>query len=137
MTTTPPPTEQPSSGGERPPAEPYPEGRALAEKVVDKALGAGVGVPALLMLEMTRPLNVVMSSMLMVFSPLITTLFPVRGYDEFCLMLGERGNVEAMIERLEAGLEREDEARRQAKERRRKTPGETTAAGDADEEKGH
>lgn len=93
----------------------------LAAKVVEWKMT----VPAILFLESVKPLNYIGAQAMVFFEPIVQTIFNLKDYDTFRIMMEKRENVEKLllkIEELDAeALRREKElraARRAAKGRR-------------------
>lgn len=70
----------------------------LAAKVVEWKMS----VPAILFLESMKPLNYVGSQALVFFGPIVNSFFTIRDYDDFVAMMEERGNIERLLQRIEA-----------------------------------
>ena len=89
----------------------------LAGKVVDW----GMAVPAIFMLESTRPLSFVGSQVLVFFRPIVDSLFAFRSYDAFAEMLDDRRNIDYLlskIEELESARIKDEKKQRQENPRR-------------------
>lgn len=93
----------------------------LAAKVVEWKMT----VPAILFLESVKPLNYIGAQAMVFFEPIVQTIFNLKDYDTFRIMMEKRENVEKLllkIEELDAeALRREKElraARRAANGRR-------------------
>jgi hypothetical protein len=93
----------------------------LAAKVVEWKMT----VPAILFLESVKPLNYIGAQAMVFFEPIVQTIFNLKDYDTFRLMMEKRENVEKLllkIEELDAEALRREKAlraeRRAAKGRR-------------------
>jgi hypothetical protein len=89
----------------------------LARKVVDW----GMAIPAIFMLESSRPLSFVGSQVLVFFRPIVDSLFAFRSYDAFAEMLDDRRNIDYLltkIEELESARIKEEKKERDTKPRR-------------------
>jgi hypothetical protein len=105
-------------------SRPAPEGPARTaedEALLDRiALGVvrwGMSVPAVFLLESSKPLNFVGSQFLHFLSPIAHSLLDARELDRLAAMLERRDTVEELIvriERAEAARGARDEARRDA-----------------------
>lgn len=89
------------------PAEPTPEQRVIVDRICREIVRRHMTTPALLMLEMSRPLNYVGSQAMHFFSPLINTLTDARGHEHFAAFLEQRGSIEFLCRQIERW---EDEA---------------------------
>jgi hypothetical protein len=85
-----------------PVAEPDDEQRALLEKLCQEVVRRRMTAPALLMLEMGRPLNYVSAQFLHFVQPLLAIMTDTSGYQKLTLFLEHRGSVEYICRRLEA-----------------------------------
>ncbi len=81
---------------------------AMARFVVNRGLSA----PAVLFLELHRPLAFIGSQAGIVFSPFLVALFGFQRVDEYTQLMSERENWDRLIERIEE-LEEERRAGRQ------------------------
>ena len=81
-----------------------PEERAATEKLLRAIVRRGLGTPALLMLESSRPLNFVASQFLLFVGPVAELIFDRATYRTFVGLLERRGSVEYLSARLEALL---------------------------------
>ena len=78
------------------------ENDALIDKLAQEILKRKMEVPAVLMLEMHKPLQYVASQASIVFAPFIV---PLVGYDNgrnLTRLLSRRDNIENLIRRIEA-----------------------------------
>jgi len=84
----------------------------LIAKLADRVIDLGLSVPAILFLEMGKPLSYVGSQTMVFFAPVATALFPGDGFNRLARLFEKRDNVERLMQEIER---REDE--RQMKER--------------------
>lgn len=79
------------------------EDRALLDELADRIARRGLVAAALMFFESVKPLNLVASSMLTFFRPMVQVLWsePQR-YDQVSRLLEQRGSVELLLRRLEA-----------------------------------
>ena len=84
------------------PAEPNDTQRVLVEKLCAEVVRRHLTTPALLMLEMSRPLNYVSAQLLHFFQPIATMVADAEGYRQLTLFLEQRGSIDYMCQRLEA-----------------------------------
>jgi len=78
------------------------ESQELANRIADKVARRGMAVPAVMLLEMSRPLNYVAAQALHGLTPLLGSLVGdarVRGFAE---LLEQRGAVDYLCQRLES-----------------------------------
>lgn len=92
------------------PAEPTPDQAKAVHKICDEIARRRMTTPALLFLEMSRPLNFLGSQVMHFFNPFIGVFVDTGGYDHFASFLERRGSIDYICRRLEA---LEDEASRQ------------------------
>ena len=90
---------------EKPPAPFAPDDEALLDKLATLALRFGMGVPAIFFLESVKPLNFVGAQVLVFFGPVVTAFFPAQAYDRLTALLERRDTLEALILKIERGLD--------------------------------
>jgi len=83
------------------PAEPTEEQRAAVDKICREIVRRHLTTPALLFLEMSRPLNYIGSQTMHFFQPLIGVLTDSKGPEHFALFLEKRGSIEYICRRIE------------------------------------
>jgi hypothetical protein len=76
--------------------------RAVVEKLCAEIGRRHLTTPALLMLEMSRPLNYVSAQLLHFFQPIVGILVNTAEYEAFTAFLEQRGAVDYLAERFEA-----------------------------------
>lgn len=76
--------------------------RTVVEKLCVEVARRHLTTPALLMLEMSRPLNYVSAQLLHFFQPIVGILTDTAGYDAFTAFLEQRGAADYIAGRLEA-----------------------------------
>ena len=69
----------------------------LAGKIVRK----GLETPAVLFLEMHKPVSFLASQTMLVASPLLAPIFSIDGVERYSALFADRGNVELLIRRIE------------------------------------
>jgi hypothetical protein len=69
----------------------------LAQKVVDKRMET----PAIMFLEMHKPVTFLASQSILVASPFLVPLFGAEGVQKYSRLFGSVDNVELLIERIE------------------------------------
>ena len=84
------------------PAEPNDAQRLLVEHMCVEVVRRHLVTPALLLLEMSRPLNYVSAQLLHFFQPIAAILTDTNGYQQFTQFLEQRGSIEYICRRLEA-----------------------------------
>jgi hypothetical protein len=70
----------------------------IAQEVVKRRLET----PAILFLEMHRPLQFLSSQALVVFSPLLAVAFSVPNLEKLSLLMEKRENLDRLLDRIEA-----------------------------------
>jgi len=83
-------------------AEPNEVQSAVIEKLCKEVVRRRMATPALLMLEMSRPMNYVSAQFLHFVQPIVSTLVDGAEYQEFAAFLERRGSIEYICRRLEA-----------------------------------
>lgn len=73
----------------------------VIESLAKKVAGRRLATPAVLFLDMHKPLSFLASQSLMVAMPLLGPLFGAQGLADLSKLLAERDNVEALIARIE------------------------------------
>ena len=98
------------------PAKPSEMQRKLVEKLCVEVVRRHLTTPALLMLEMSRPLNHLSAQLLHFFEPIATAIVDTAEYRQIALFLEQRGSIDYVLLRLEA-LEAECVASEKARSR--------------------
>jgi hypothetical protein len=75
--------------------------RHVVDKVCREIARRRLTTPALMLLEMSRPLNFVSAQAMHFFQPILAILTDTRGYEEFAAFLEHRGSIEYLCRRLE------------------------------------
>jgi hypothetical protein len=83
-------------------AQPSDEERAVVEALCAEVVRRRLTAPALMALEMSRPLNYVSAQLFHFFQPFLGALADTAAYDHFTRFLEQRGSVEYITERIEA-----------------------------------
>ena len=83
------------------PAIPNDVQRRTIEKLCGEVVRRQLTVPALLMLEMSRPLNSVSAQVLHFFQPIATAVVSSNDYHELASFLEQRGSIDYFILRIE------------------------------------
>ena len=84
------------------PAEPNDTQRILVERLCVEVVRRHLTPPALLLLEMNRPLNYVSAQLLHFLQPFVAIIADTAGYEQFTLFLEQRGSIDYIGQRLEA-----------------------------------
>jgi hypothetical protein len=92
------------------PRERTPEDEALLDRIARAVAKFGMTVPAVFMLESSKPLSFVGSQFLHFLSPIVHTVLNAQELDRLAVMLERRDTVEVLIQRIE---DLEEEARKQ------------------------
>lgn len=77
------------------------ETERLLEKAVSEIKRRKLEMPAVLFLEMHKPLGFLSSQAAVVFSPMLVPFFGFDTMNDYSRLLSKRENVEALISRLE------------------------------------
>ena len=91
------------------PAEPQPQAAAFIDRTCRKIVRYHMTMPALVMLDLTRPLNYLAAQTLHGASPVATTLLNPETYGQFASFLEHRGSYDYLRRRIEA-VEEETQA---------------------------
>ena len=83
------------------PAEPTESQRAVVEKLCAEVIRRGLTTPALLSLEMSRPLSFIGSQTLHFFSPFISIISDADGHKHLASFLEKRGSIDFICQRIE------------------------------------
>ena len=84
------------------PAQPDPAERILVDKICSEVVRRRLTTPALLLLEMSRPLNYVSAQFLHFLQPFLSVLGNTADADRFARFLERRGSIEYIADRIEA-----------------------------------
>ena len=83
------------------PAEPTNEQRTVIEFLCREIVRRHLTAPAIMLLEMSRPLNFIGSQALHFFSPLISALTDSADHKHLATFLERRGSIEYICQRVE------------------------------------
>ena len=86
---------------------PESEQQALLEKVAAQIVKRRLTVPAIIALEVCKPLNFLGSQALIGLSPFVQSIFNSADYQKFALIIEKDANVELLIKLIEA-LDKEE-----------------------------
>ncbi len=111
--------------GSPPIKEPIPaEEDAVLEKVAKKVVQWQMAVPAIMFLEMVKPLNYIGAQTMVFFEPIVNSVFTFKDYDTFRIALERRENIENLLQKIEAhdavAFKKEKLYKRKFKEERKK-----------------
>jgi len=93
------------------PTEPTPEQNSVVEKVCVEIVRRHLSTPALLFLEMSRPLNFLGAQAMHFFAPFVSAITNSEGHRHFAAFLEHRGSIDYIVgrvEELEAGASEND-----------------------------
>ena len=88
-----------------PPLELAPADREVLAKVASMLVRRRLGSPALMVLEMSRPINFVASQFLVFMKPFATALLNPTEYERFVRILEHREGIDALVEAITNGSE--------------------------------
>ena len=83
------------------PTEPSDEQRAVVDRVCREVVRRQLVTPALMFLEMSRPLNYITAQTLHFFAPFVSIVAGGHGHRHFAAFLEQRGSIEYMVRRIE------------------------------------
>ena len=96
-----------------------PEDEQLIVKVAERICRMRMTVPAIFLLESSKPLAFLGSQLLIFIEPFVQTLFNFAQYQRFALLMEDRGNWERLLRKLEDHeaeyTEREKQEKRERK----------------------
>ena len=91
-----------SPAPDRGPREFTPEDEELLDRIARAVARWSMTVPAIFLLESSKPLSFVGSQLLHFLSPIVSSVFDADELDRFAVLLERRETVENLIERIEA-----------------------------------
>ncbi|HUU45537.1 MAG TPA: hypothetical protein VM118_07350 [Acidobacteriota bacterium] len=101
---------------EKGPAPLTDEEEAIMTRMAKKVVEWKMTVPAIMFLEMVKPLNYIGAQAMVFFEPFVQTIFNFRDYDTFRQMMERRESVERLLQKIEEldaqALTKEKDARR-------------------------
>ena len=100
------------------PTEPTESQRAAVEKLCGEIVRRRMATPALMALEMSRPLNYVGAQVMHFFAPIVTVLFDKAAYNDLAEFLEHRSSIDYVCRRINAL----DEQRKEEKASGENTP---------------
>ena len=83
------------------PVEPTPRQAELVDRLCREVVRRRLTTPALILLEMCRPLNFVTAQAIHFFDPLIRAVTDADGHREFAKFLENRGAIDCLARRIE------------------------------------
>jgi hypothetical protein len=83
------------------PAEPTPEQRAAVQRICEEIVRRRMTTPALVFLEMSRPLNYLGAQTLHFFRPFVSAFTTTEQYAQFAAFLEHRGSIDYLCRELE------------------------------------
>ena len=99
--------------------KPTAEDQVLLAKVAERLVRMRMSVPAIFLLESSKPLAFVGSQLLIFLEPFVQSLFNFAQYQRFALLMEDRDNWEALVRKIE-DLEAEYTAREKQEKKARK-----------------
>lgn len=91
--------------------EPTEQQRAIVDRLCDEIVRRKLTTPAILYLEMSRPLGFLAAQAIHFFTPLIAAFTDAQGHRHFAEFLEHRGAIDYLLERIEA-IGRDESQRR-------------------------
>lgn len=74
---------------------------AVFDKLAKKVVQRGMAVPAIMFLESIKPVNFIMSQVMIFFEPIVQTIFNFNDYDHYRTALEKRESVEILLLKIE------------------------------------
>lgn len=81
--------------------DPTPQQREIIDRLCKEVARRELGMPALLALRMSQPLNVLAASALHILQPIISALLNPESITQFALFLEHRGSIDYLCKRIE------------------------------------
>ena len=81
--------------------DPSPLQREIVDRLCMEVVRRGLATPALMALEMSRPLNAFSASAMHLLQPAIAAVMDTRSYEQFALFLEHRGSIDFLCARIE------------------------------------
>jgi len=91
------------------------EREQMIEEVAQKIVNRGMETPAIMFLEMHKPVAFLASQTMLVASPVLAPVFGVEGIERYSRLFSTQENVERLIERIEELALQKDVERRKRK----------------------
>jgi hypothetical protein len=73
----------------------------ILDKVAVRIVNYGMAVPAILFLEVHRPLNVLGSSVMIILQPFVHSILDYQDFGRLAVILEKRENIGKLIDRIE------------------------------------
>lgn len=83
------------------PAEPTPRQAEVIDRLCREVVRRRLTTPALMLLEMSRPLNFVTAQAIHFFDPMVAAVTDADGHREFARFLEHRGSIDHLARRIE------------------------------------
>ncbi|MGE5560507.1 MAG: hypothetical protein ACM3XN_05555 [Chloroflexota bacterium] len=87
----------------------------LIDWFVDQVTKRGLTTPAIIFLEVNRPMTFVASSLATFLGPIVGVVLPPNMMDEIAALLADRSNVDLVIDRLEKAADLQNRRDRELK----------------------
>jgi len=81
--------------------EPTPEQREIVDRLCAEVVRRRLATPALMALEMSRPLNTFGAAALHMFQPIIGAVMNPAAIEQFARLLEHRGSIDFLCQRIE------------------------------------
>lgn len=81
--------------------DPTPHQREIVDRLCQEVARRQMATPALLALEMSRPLNGLSAATMHMFQPIIAAVMSTDSYEQFALFLEHRGSIDYLCKRIE------------------------------------
>lgn len=81
--------------------DPSPHQREIVDRLCKEVARRQMATPALLALEMSRPLNGLSAATMHMFQPIIAAVMSTDSYEQFALFLEHRGSIDYLCQRIE------------------------------------
>lgn len=77
------------------------EEEAILEKLANKTVERGMAIPAIIFLESMKPVNFIMSQVMVFFEPIIQSVFNFKDYNNLRSALEKRETLEILLLKIE------------------------------------
>ena len=81
--------------------DPTPQQREIIDRLCAEVVRRRMATPALMALEMSRPLNGISAATMHLFQPVISAVMNAASYEQFALFLEHRGSIDYLCRRIE------------------------------------
>ena len=81
---------------------PTPQQQSIIDRLCREIVRRRLSTPALMFLEMSRPLNFIGAQAMHFFTPLVSAVTDAQGFEQFALFLEQRGSIDHLCRQIGA-----------------------------------